>query len=255
MEFLVERKVGLIKFDKEKMLKELDANLAQFKGIKLENEEDLQSFKAKRAGLNKVKAVIDDERKRIKKEYQEPLKLFEEDVKELTTKIDEVNFEIDKQIKEAEDKRKEEKREEIEDLFATLNFEGNIKLEDIFDEKWLNLTFSLKKIEEEMTAIKEKIKKDLMTLKTIAKSNTDYALLTSDYFKNFDLNFVLESYKERQELIEESKKEEEQEIKKEINSEGLYVLKFKIKATKSQIKKLKGFLEDNKIEHERIKEN
>ena len=251
MDFIVERKAGLIKFDKEKMLKDLKEQLKQFENIKLESEEDLQDFKNKRAGLNKVKKVIDDERKRIKKEYSQPLKDFESDVKELTSKIEEVNNEIDRQIKEVEDKSREEKHKEIENLFNDLEFENTIKLDDIFDERWLNTTYSLSKVEQDLITFKNKVFAELKTINAIAKSNTDYSLMKSEYLKSFDVNQVLQNYKEKQELIEESKKEEEKDIKEEIKNEGLYTLIFEVKASKSQIKKLKEFLEDNKIEHKR----
>jgi len=246
MEFLVERKAGLIKFDKEKMLRDLEENLAEFRNIKLENEEDLTEFKLKRAGLNKVKKVIDDERKRIKKEYSQPLKEFEEDVKELTHKIDEVNENIGSQIKEVEDKLKQEKLEFIESQAQEHNF-NDIEFDVFFDERWLNKTFSNSKIEVELTKIEKQISDDLETIKTIESNKKNQLEIEYDYKKTLDLNRAIKTFKEKQKVVNDNLKND---IKKDNKT---YEISLKIKGTKEQLRELKDFLEENNIKHERIK--
>lgn len=113
-------------------------------------EDSLKDMKADRADLNKLKKAFEDERKRVKKICMEPYTKFEQQVKEITALIDEPIGLIDSQIKEIDERRKAAKREEIEELFASIGFQSFVKLDMIWDEKWLNATVTLPKIEEQM---------------------------------------------------------------------------------------------------------
>ena len=101
-------------------------------------EDSLKDMKADRADLNKLKKAFEDERKRVKKICMEPYTKFEQQVKEITALIDEPIGLIDSQIKEIDESRKAVKREEIEELFLTVGFQSFVKLDMIWDEKWLN---------------------------------------------------------------------------------------------------------------------
>lgn len=101
-------------------------------------EDSLKDMKADRADLNKLKKAFEDERKRVKKICMEPYTKFEQQVKEITALIDEPIGLIDSQIREIDERRKAAKREEIEELFASIGFQSFVKLDMIWDEKWLN---------------------------------------------------------------------------------------------------------------------
>jgi len=113
-------------------------------------EDSLKDMKADRADLNKLKKAFEDERKRVKKICMEPYTKFEQQVKEITALIDEPIGLIDSQIREIDERRKAAKREEIEELFTSIGFQSFVKLDMIWDEKWLNATVTLPKIEEQM---------------------------------------------------------------------------------------------------------
>lgn len=106
-------------------------------------EDSLKDMKADRADLNKLKKAFEDERKRVKKICMEPYTKFEQQVKEITALIDEPIGLIDSQIREIDERRKTVKREEIEELFTSIGFQSFVKLDMIWDEKWLNATVSI----------------------------------------------------------------------------------------------------------------
>ena len=83
-------------------------------------------MKRDRADLNKLKAAFEDERKRLKKACMEPYNRFEQQVKEITALIDEPIQLIDSQLSEIEERRKQLKQKEIEDLFGTIGFQDFI---------------------------------------------------------------------------------------------------------------------------------
>ena len=127
-------------------------------------EDSLKDMKADRADLNKLKKAFEDERKRVKKICMEPYTKFEQQVKEITALIDEPIGLIDSQIREIDERRKAAKREEIEELFASIGFQSFVKLDMIWDEKWLNATVTLPKIEEQMKSRMYQIGTDVVTI-------------------------------------------------------------------------------------------
>jgi len=249
---LVVKKQALpeIDFNYDEIKKEVQQELKKYQGLIFDDESQIGEAKKVRANLNKVAKTFDNERKRLKKELSQPIKDFEEKVKTIVGMIDNANEGIDIQVKAFEEKKREEKNNEIEELFKSLDIE-EFKLEDIFNDKWLNATYSLNKIEEEMVEFKNKVFRELQTLRSLIENNTDYVLAKSDYLKSFDINEVLQDYKEKQQEIKKVKEEESKEIEEEKKNEGVYTLTFEVKATKTQIRKLKDFLVDNKIEHKR----
>ena len=70
------------------------------------------------ADLNKLKEPIEVERKRIKNEYEAPLKSFETRVKGITGKIDAARDEIKKQVDAADEAFRNERRAALEEDYA-----------------------------------------------------------------------------------------------------------------------------------------
>ena len=114
-------------------------------------EEDLPKYKQDRANLNKLKKALNDEKIRVKNEFSAPIKAFESQVKELIGMIDEPVSCLDDQLKKYEEKRKAEKKEKIEAKFNELNDIDQIKFYMVFDESWLNVSVTMKKITDSIT--------------------------------------------------------------------------------------------------------
>ena len=211
------------------------------------DENEVGEYKTIRANIRKVSNAIDEERKRIKKEYSAPLEAFEKDVKELTSMIDDVVNNLDVQIKSFDTKKREEKRIKIIQMINELELTQYETL--IFNEKWLNTTTSEKSILEELNTIKTSINDSLETLKTIAETPNELAELEFEFKRTLNLANTISAYKAKKEAI----KERLQTIKTEqIIDAPKYSLKFEIIATATQIEALKEFLNNNGIEFKRI---
>ena len=130
-------------------------------------EDSLADMKKDRAGLNKLKNAFEDERKRVKKICMEPYEKFEQQVREITVLIDEPIKLIDSQVKEIDERRKVAKKEEIKALFASIGFQTFVSLDMIWDEKWLNATVTLSKIEEQMKSRMYQIGSDVLTINNL----------------------------------------------------------------------------------------
>ena len=147
--------------------------------------DDIPKCKEDKALLNKAAKALDDKRKELEKVWNKPFEEFKTTCNETCKLIKNAVSLIDGIIKEDENRTKKEKREEIEKLAEKCGVETiGIKLDLIFDSKWLNKTTSMKAIEK---AIKEKIdniKKDLEVLKMYAE---DYDALAARYKENLNL--------------------------------------------------------------------
>lgn len=138
-----------IQWNQEEVKAWVAARVQDYKSIAY-TADQVKDMKKDRAELNKLRTAFEDERRRLKKACMEPYNRFEQQVKEVTALIDEPIQLIDSQLLEIEERRKQEKKKAIEELFQTIGFQNFVTLERIADPKWLNATVSLGKIEEQM---------------------------------------------------------------------------------------------------------
>ena len=127
-------------------------------------DDQIKAAKADRASLNKLKTALNDERIRREREYMEPFNDFKNKINQIIAIIDKPVYVIDKQIKDYEEIQKEKKRSEIEAFFENLERPGWLKLEQLFDKKWLNASVSLKSVNDELSERVNTVKKDMATL-------------------------------------------------------------------------------------------
>ena len=185
--------------------------------VMLVTEDTIDSAKADRAKVNKVKGTIDGYRKLVKAAYNEPYKKLEEKFKELTAVCDRGLQNIDIQLADFEERRKEEKRSFLEDYFQTVSekmkYPEYLSLEDVLHPKWENKGTSLdecKKYIDERTA---KIDMEVGAIRNL-HSEWETALLneyqrTLDFFAVVTLNEQL-TQKAQQEAERKRKQQEEQ---------------------------------------------
>ena len=147
--------------------------------------DDIPKCKEDKALLNKAAKALDDKRKELEKVWNKPFEEFKTTCNETCKLIKNAVSLIDGVIKEDESRTKAAKREEIEKLAEKCGVETiGIKLDLIFDAKWLNKTTSMKSIEKAITEKVDNIKKDLETLKLFAE---DYDALAARYKENLNL--------------------------------------------------------------------
>lgn len=147
--------------------------------------DDIPKCKEDKALLNKAAKALDDKRKELEKVWNKPFEEFKTTCNDTCKLIKNAVSLIDGVIKEDEKRTKKAKREEIEKLAEKCGVETiGIKLDLIFDAKWLNKTTSIKSIEKAITEKIDNIKKDLETLKLFAE---DYDALAVRYKENLNL--------------------------------------------------------------------
>ena len=258
---VVENVQGKLAINYEELKKELGLQLQHYKGLVFA-ENEIVSAKKTRADLNRVAKVIDDRRKELKEEFLKPYEEVENQAKELIGMIKDVNSEIDKQIKDYEEKEKEEKKIEIAQLWCSLHY-NKITVDKIWNEKWLNKTFNMKNIEEEMRARITEIEADLNAIEELCEEVDKARALKSKYLVSLDLRKVIEEYNQEQkarELLEqEEKKQNTEEIieaevieEKHEEQEKVFELSFKVVASEEKLKALSRFLKENGYKYERL---
>lgn len=273
MELKVEEIKALapVKFNYEDIKKWITEKVAEYKSV-VYTPETITLAKQDRATLNKVSDAINNEKKRIKNELLKPYVDFENKCKELMAIVDDASKTIDKQVKEFEEKEQNEKKEQIRNIFNENigDFKELIDFDNIFNPRWLNKTYTMKKIEEEIKHLVSKTTDDLNIIENTIEDESLLPQIKIFYFKNINEPSVLgNSLQQYQKEVESRKKLEElyktQEAKKELNasnpkqdapmqvtSEEKIQIDFRVIATKEQFIKLAEFLKLNNIDYRRI---
>lgn len=281
-----------IKWNNKELLAAIEEKAAEYTGVVYSGDNWIKDAKSDRAELNKLKTAIETERKRIKKMCMDPYTAFEGQVKEVLKPLDEAIASIDRQLKEADELYKEEKAKEIQRIFEAQGFQDFVTLEMIWNEKWLNKTYSLQQIKSDMDGRMYSIGRDVLAISKLE----EYKFEAKDYYKRtLDLSGALQEaqrlvdIQRRKEAaaaaeVERKRREEEerlkreelenlhakeiarkaQEVKPEVSSspaaagsdaepqEEIYQVDFRVWGTKEQMGLLAQFLKDNGIKYGKV---
>lgn len=191
-----------IKWNNEELKVAIAEKMKEYNGLVF-TEETISEGKKDRANLNKLRGAIDDERKRVKKLCMEPCNRFEKEVKEVLALVDEQISAIDVQIKEVEQIKREEKRKAVQELFESIGFQKFVTLEMIWDEKWLNASVALSKVENQMKETMYRIGEEVGTISRLPEFSFEAMEV---YKKTLDLT---QAIKKGQELADIQKRKEE----------------------------------------------
>lgn len=195
-----------IAFNYEEIKQGLTEKVSYYETI-VYTDEQISEAKKDKANLNKLKNAMNDERKRIQKEYMQPFNVFKEKIDELIEIVDKPVKMIDRQVKAYEDKEKQDKLEAIKELFNSIGFQPFVKLEMIMDEKWLNKSESMKKIEEQMQNEMYRIGNEIITLSNLPEFSFE---ATEVYKTTLDINKAINEAKR---MVEVAKARAEHEVK------------------------------------------
>lgn len=195
-----------IKWNNEELKAEVASKVKEYEGL-VYTPDQMKEAKKDRADLRKFRTALEDERKRIKKKCMEPYDRFEEQVKEVIALVDQPIRMIDEQIKEQEEIEKQEKRKEIEQVFKEIGFQPFVKLEQIFDSKWLNKSVSLASIREEMQSRMFRIGEEVITINALPAFSFEAMEVYKD---TLDINRAVTEGKR---LADLQKRKEEAELK------------------------------------------
>lgn len=198
-----------IDFNYEELKQELIEKCKTYETI-VYTDENIKEAKSDRANLNKLKKALNDERIRREKEYMVPFNTFKAQINEIIGIIDKPVALIDSQVKAFEEKQKQDKRAAIEELFVSIGFQSFVKLDMIFNDKWLNASTSLKSIEDEMKQMMSKFGNDIFTLNSLP----EFAFEAIEVYKStLDINKAI-SEAQKMAQIAKAKAEREAEIER-----------------------------------------
>lgn len=272
-----------IKFNFEQLKQEITTKVENYKHI-VYSEDNIKEAKTDRANFNKLAKALNDEKIRVKNIVLEPYLPFEKQCNELIDLVKEASANADTQIKNYEQQIKDEKLKQIMNFFLENvgDYADLINFDDIYNERWLNVTYKM-----------EQIEKDI--LHTLAKTKTDMAVIDSqfeeedinkqvkmEYFNNIanpsvltmailkgntiiENNKKLEVLKQKEEISQNITKSEEKITNSTENvteslgnspeDEELQTLDFRVHVTQRQKFALKEFLKSNNIKFERVPKN
>lgn len=269
--------IGVIEWNFEELKKELSTNVEAYRTIVYTSDDQIKNeAKPELAKLRKLNKALDDERRRVKNIYTQPIKDFEDQVKELTGIVNKAIVNIDEQVKGYEDRRKAVKLEQVkrayEEVFDDDESRGLVSFETAFVERYLNATASIRSILSEFNELKRTMLADVDTIKGL----DEYAFESLEVYKQtLDLNAALRENKRLKEVAERRRQYEEavnarkeqearqaaqqaaqmateapespQEPSKTQTYEKVYATTFKVTATRSALEKLQTFLINNQI--------
>lgn len=174
------------------------AKVAPYMGLVF-GDENIKDAKSTVAELRKMRTAIEDKRRAIKKQWNEPYTAFEDEVRQITAIIDEPIEEIDTQIKCFEERRKLEKRDEcdavVDSLVDAIEQAGDRAFVKacgiVFDERWLNATTAISQVEKDVSAQIDKILTDAKTITEVCEADDLLTELLVEYQSSRDLPTVL----------------------------------------------------------------
>lgn len=213
-----------IKFNFEDLKSEIQAKAHEYE-VSVYTEDNIKAAKADRASLNKLKKALNDERIRREKAYMKPFNEFKAQINELIGLIDKPILAIDSQIKGYEDSKKDEKRQEILEMWDKKDKPEFLGFDRIYNPKWLNATVSMKKIEEDMDLLIATVKANLDTLdslpefgfeaKEVYKTTLDLQRAIAEGQRLAEIQKRKEEAERQQAELKKAIKEEEERIKNE----------------------------------------
>lgn len=224
-----------IGFNYDELKEQIEKSLEKYQNLVV-TQENLNDSEKARTTLRGFKKALDEQRKAIKKKWNEPYDAFEKNIKELLALVDKPILALDKQISVFEEKSRNEKMERIqnfitEQLFSFMEENENCPFDTnkiIIDERWFNKTFKDKDI---VDSIKQQFQDQLddyeASERDIELIKTVYETLPDDvHRKSISLDKYLERYKYTRNIndIVKDIKEEYAKNKQTANDEGTWVV-------------------------------
>ena len=157
------------------------------------NEDTYKLAKANKAKLNKLVDEVNDTRIEAEKAYMLPFMQGKEQCNILINIVKEVSSELDKGIKEVDERTKGDKYSKIKSYFDSVN-DLPIEVDDILNAKWLNKTTKFEDIQSEIDLRLSAIKYDITQLKSLS-DDSSFSFVLFLYIENgLDLKKALEKF-------------------------------------------------------------
>ena len=173
-----------ILFNYEELKAELTEKVQHYETL-VYTDDQIKEAKADRAALNKLKKALSDERIRREKEYMKPFDDFKSKINEIISIIDKPVAVIDKQIREYEDKRQQEKLEEIKKLWFEMEVPDGLTLDKVFNDRMLNASFNMKHVKQCFIDAIDRFNRDMAVLVNLSEYSFE---AQQTYISSLDLS-------------------------------------------------------------------
>jgi hypothetical protein len=219
--------------------------LNNYRGIQF-TDDQIADAKEMHSKLNAFRKSMNDWRIGKEREYNAPFLQVKNDIKEMTSAVDEVNGEIDTQIKAKEERDKEEKKTAIEAFWTEIHPKKvSIPLSAVWNERFLNKTCSESKWKEELQARSAHIDADIGQI-TNMENEAEVTYMLADYQTTLDIGTSLanfDAYMQRLRACEEVTTQAEEtrtdpQNEPEQAHEQMYAITFEITGNKLQMTEL-----------------
>lgn len=165
-------------------------------------ESDIASMKSNCASLRSGKKTIEEERKRIKKEYLKPLDEFESKVKPITVEIDKAIDMYKSKLDEYEVIRCDTKRKEITEWWnAHRNPMMKPDISLVWDDRYLNKTGIGESWQKDLESKIEKIDADLSVIGSMNSNMDQLNFVSARYSEHLDLSRAISEWNEHVEAL------------------------------------------------------
>ncbi|MBF2491169.1 DUF1351 domain-containing protein [Listeria welshimeri] len=238
---------GSILFPAYKKIKSDSLLLAQ----QIENievtEENVKQSKKLLAAVNKEVKNLESERILIKKEMLEPYNEFEKQVKEIVSIVKTADEMVRQQVTQMEEEEREDKKLVLKRMFEKrirmYDFKTYFTFDDFLENRHLNKSLSINKIESEMVEWLTKIETELKIIETMPYPDE----IIAEYKETKDLAVSAQIVSDRHKAQEVIK-----EAKNDIKDEQLHT---KITFTlfdEKDVKLVEMFMQQNKIKFVKV---
>lgn len=194
----------------------------------------VKESKSSRAELNKLAKALDEKRKVDKKSYLKPLEIYEETINSMRDKVKQCSDEINVQIKDFEQREKDERRIKVEKLIEEMSENYGVSPDEIeINPKWLNKSASKKSVVDGIaSAMKER------------KSINDNKLIIEKYAteRGLDPMYYVDLAEEQSLLEIENRIDDDVEIKKKREEATKAAEKAQIEAEKEKAEQVGDIL-------------
>lgn len=180
--------IKAIEWNHEEIKKEVAEKVSYYANL-VYSDNQIKEAKADRAKLNKFVQALEAKRKEVKKQCLAPYEDFERKIKEIVEIVNEPIRMIDSQVNEYAESCKTAKRNSICEYWNTLEVPEWLKLQAVFDQKWLNASVSLKSVFGAIDILLECIEKDLATLSNLPEFGFES---TEVYKTTLDINKAIQ---------------------------------------------------------------
>ena len=190
-------------------------------------ESDIASMKSNCASLRSGKKTIEEERKRIKKEYLKPLDEFEAKVKPITVEIDKAIDMYKSKLDEYEAIRCETKRKEITEWWnAHRNPMMKPDISLVWDDRYLNKTGIGESWQKDLQSKIEKIDEDLSVIGSMNSNMDQLNFVSARYSEHLDLSRAISEWNEHVDALRRTEElraraEAERQAREKVLSERL----------------------------------